>query len=80
MLLSHHCKEDMQSDPITQGGSRFVKTFGDRLRGLRRKKDLSQRVIAERVGVNFTYLSQCETGTLDYAQYPSEDLIQRLAC
>jgi hypothetical protein len=29
--------------------------------------------------VNFTYLSHCETGTLDFAQYPPEDLICRLS-
>jgi transcriptional regulator with XRE-family HTH domain len=56
-----------------------VKTFGKRLRELRRAKSLSQRALAERVGVNFTYLSRCETGTLDFGQYPSEDLIRRLA-
>ncbi len=56
-----------------------MKTFGARLRELRRAKALSQRALAERVGVNFTYLSRCETGTLDFGQYPSEDLIVRLA-
>ncbi len=56
-----------------------MKTFGKRLRELRRAKGLSQRALAERVGVNFTYLSRCETGTLDFGQYPSEDLIVRLA-
>jgi len=62
--------------PVGRAG---VTTFGKRLRELRRAKGLSQRALAELVGVNFTYLSRCETGTLDFANYPSEDLIQRLA-
>jgi len=49
-----------------------VKTFGERLRELRRAKGLSQRALADLVKVNFTYLSRCETGTLDFGQYPSE--------
>ena len=56
-----------------------MKTFGGRLRELRWAKKLSQRALADQVGVNFTYLSRCETGTLDFAQYPSEDLILKLA-
>lgn len=56
-----------------------MKTFGQRLRELRRAKGLSQGVLADRVGVGFTYISRCETGTLDFAQYPSEDLILKLA-
>jgi len=56
-----------------------LKTFGDRLRELRRARSLSQRALADRVGVGFTYISRCETGTLDFGQYPSEDLIRRLA-
>lgn len=39
---------------------------------------LSQRALADQVGVGFTYTSQCETGTLDFGQYPSEELIRRL--
>lgn len=62
--------------PVGRAG---VTTFGKRLRELRRAKGLSQRALAELVGINFTYLSRCETGTLDFASYPSEDLIQRLA-
>jgi HTH-type transcriptional regulator, competence development regulator len=56
-----------------------VKTFGERLRELRRARGLSQRALAERVGVGFSYISRCETGTLDFGQYPSEELICRLA-
>jgi transcriptional regulator with XRE-family HTH domain len=69
----------MRVNPSSQAGTRLVKTFGGRLRELRRAKNLSQRALADRVGVNFTYLSRCETGTLDFALYPSEDLILKLA-
>ena len=54
-------------------------TFGERLRELRRAKNLSQRALADKVGINFTYLSKVESEKLDFAQYPSEELIRKLA-
>lgn len=39
-------------------------TFGQRLRELRKAKGLSQRALAERVGVSFTYLSKIENGAM----------------
>ena len=54
-------------------------TFGERLRELRRTKNLSQRALADKVGINFTYLSKVDSEKLDFAQYPSEDLIRKLA-
>jgi transcriptional regulator with XRE-family HTH domain len=54
-------------------------TFGQRLRELRKAKNFSQRTLAEKVGINFTYLSKVESEKLDFAQYPSEDLIRKLA-
>ena len=54
-------------------------TFGERLRELRKAKNLSQRALAEKVDINFTYLSKVESEKLDFAQYPSEDLIRKLA-
>jgi HTH-type transcriptional regulator, competence development regulator len=53
--------------------------FGDKVRGLRTAKGLSQRALGERVGVSFTYVSKVENGKLDFGDYPSEDLIRRLA-
>ncbi len=53
--------------------------FGERLRELRKAKNFSQRTLAEKVGINFTYLSKVESEKLDFAQYPSEDLIRKLA-
>lgn len=54
-------------------------TFGARLRELRRLKSLSQKRLAERVGIHFTYLSKVESEKLDFGLYPSEELIRRLA-
>lgn len=54
-------------------------TFGERLRELRKAKNLSQRALADKVDINFTYLSKVESEKLDFAQYPSEDLIRKLA-
>jgi transcriptional regulator with XRE-family HTH domain len=53
--------------------------FGERLRKLRQAKKLSQKQLAARVGINYTYLSKCESEKLDFAPYPGEDLIRRLA-
>ena len=53
--------------------------FGDRVRALRTAMGFSQRALGERVGVSFTYISKVENGKLDFGDYPSEDLIRRLA-
>ena len=57
----------------------MANTFGQRLRELRKAKKLGQRGLADAVGINFTYLSKIENERLDFAQFPSEDLIRRLA-
>jgi len=54
-------------------------TFGERIRDLRKGMGLSQRALGDIVGVNFTYLSKIENERLDFAQYPSEELIRKLA-
>ncbi len=53
--------------------------FGERVRELRKAKNLSQRALGEKVGVSFTYISKVENEKLDYGDYPSEDLIRKLA-
>ena len=50
--------------------------FPDRLRELRRAARLSQRALAEQVGVDFTYLSKIENGRVEP---PSEGVLQRIA-
>lgn len=53
-----------------------VQKFGARLRELRKRTGMSQRVVAEKVGINFTYLSKIESGVMSP---PSEKLIIKLA-
>lgn len=50
--------------------------FGQRLRDLRKQKNLSQRDLAAQIGVDFTYLSKIEGGRLDP---PSEAVIRDIA-
>ncbi len=50
--------------------------FGTRLRDLRKKAGLSQRELADRIGVNFSYLSKIESRVMPP---PSEQVIHRLA-
>ena len=51
-------------------------TFPDRLRELRRASRMSQRALADRVGIDFTYLSKIENGRVEP---PSEGVLQRIA-
>jgi transcriptional regulator with XRE-family HTH domain len=56
-----------------------MNSFGRRVRQLRKLKGLSLRQLAPLVGVGFTYLSKVETGRLDFGDYPSDQLIVKLA-
>jgi transcriptional regulator with XRE-family HTH domain len=53
--------------------------FGNRVRELRKAKGLSLRGLAGKVGVGFTYLSRVENEKLEYGDYPSDQLICKLA-
>jgi transcriptional regulator with XRE-family HTH domain len=53
--------------------------FGERVRELRKANGLSQRALGVQVGVSFTYVSKIENEKLDFGDYPSEDLIRKLA-
>jgi len=53
--------------------------FGERVRDLRTSKGLSQRALGSKVGVSFTHISKVENKKLDFGDYPSEVLIQKLA-
>lgn len=53
--------------------------FGQRVRELRKAKNLSQRTLGSQVGVSFTYVSKIENEKLDFGDYPSEELICKLA-
>lgn len=52
-------------------------TFGPKIRELRQGANLTLRELAEKTGVDFTYLSKMETGKLPYT--PAEDTIRKLA-
>jgi HTH-type transcriptional regulator, competence development regulator len=51
------------------------KSFGTLLRAMRRSKGMSQRELAGRVGVDFSYISKVEN---DRLAAPSADTIQRI--
>lgn len=50
--------------------------FAERLRSLRREARLSQRELAEKIGVDFTYLSKIENRRVEP---PSEAVLQRIS-
>ncbi|MEA2085431.1 MAG: helix-turn-helix transcriptional regulator, partial [Chloroflexota bacterium] len=50
--------------------------FGKRLRELRKQVGMTQRGLADKVGVDFSYLSKIENGVLPP---PSEKVISKLA-
>lgn len=54
-------------------------TVGERIREIRRSRNLTQRELADRVGINFTYLSRVENDRLDDEQTPREETLQRIA-
>ncbi len=54
-------------------------TFGAIIRDLRIKKGLTQRELAGKIDINFTYLSKIENDKLKDVHFPSEDTIIKLA-
>jgi transcriptional regulator with XRE-family HTH domain len=54
-------------------------TFGERIRELRQGKHLTLRDLAADVNVTFTYLSKIENQKLSYGEFPSEEMILKLA-
>ncbi|GAA3405829.1 helix-turn-helix domain-containing protein [Paenibacillus hodogayensis] len=50
--------------------------FGELLRSLRKQHKITQRQLAALVGIDFTYISKIESGTMDP---PAEDKIIRIA-
>lgn len=53
-------------------------SFGERLRRWRRKKGFSQRELARRAEIDFTYISKVENDTPGF-ESPSEEALTRLA-
>jgi transcriptional regulator with XRE-family HTH domain len=54
-------------------------TIGQRIREIRKTRNLTQRELADRVGINFTYLSRVENDRLDDEQTPREETLQKIA-
>ena len=54
-------------------------TFGSRIREFRRAKNLTLRDVAKKVKVTFTYLSMIENQKLSFGEFPSVELILKLA-
>jgi transcriptional regulator with XRE-family HTH domain len=53
--------------------------FGEKIRDLRKSRNLTQRELGDLVGVTFAYISKVENERLDFGDYPSEVLICKLA-
>lgn len=53
--------------------------FGEKVRELRLAKNLTLRDLAEKLEVNFTYVSKIENQKLSFGEYPSEVLIRKIA-
>lgn len=57
-------------------GDAPAETFGKRIQRLRREKELTQRDVAGKLGIDFTYLSKLEN---DRGEAPGEDTVRNLA-
>jgi transcriptional regulator with XRE-family HTH domain len=53
--------------------------FSERIRELRKARGLSQRALAAKVKVTFGYISKIENANLDFGDYPSDDVIRKIA-
>ena len=53
--------------------------FGQKVRELRQNMGLTQRQLADRMDVSFSYISKVENERLHFGDYPSEKFIHKLA-
>lgn len=53
--------------------------FGERVREIRKLRQLTQQHIAERLSISLSYISKVENGRLNAGDYPSEAFVKRLA-
>lgn len=51
-------------------------TFGDRVRQLRKRQGINQRTLAERVGIDFSYISKIENSRMEP---PREEVVRHMA-
>ncbi|MAS35513.1 MAG: XRE family transcriptional regulator [Anaerolineaceae bacterium] len=75
--LTVHVQLSIMSRNLWLQKGRNNVNFGDTIKDLRKQRRMTQRDLAERLGVNFTYISKIENGKLDVL--PSEELIRRIA-
>ena len=54
-------------------------TIGQRIREIRKSRNLTQRQLADQIGINFTYLSRIENDRLDADQTPREETLEKIA-
>jgi transcriptional regulator with XRE-family HTH domain len=77
MTEHHHTESTCVDKELNLSYARNrMSEFGTRIRDARRERGLSLRALAERIGVNFTYLSKIEAGEMDP---PSEEKILAIA-
>lgn len=57
----------------------MTQRFGEKIKDLRKAKNLGQRALAKMIGVSHTYVSKIENEKLDFGDYPSEELIRKIA-
>ena len=60
---------------MTEEKSQYQIEFGERLKNLRRQKNLSQQEIADKIGMHFTNISRYERGLAS----PSSETLKKLA-
>jgi transcriptional regulator with XRE-family HTH domain len=62
-------------DGVAPSGPAASETFGEKIQRLRREHGLTQRTLAEQLGIDFTYLSKLEN---DRGEAPGEETVRRL--
>jgi HTH-type transcriptional regulator, competence development regulator len=77
--LTGKYNQNTVSDEANQSGGGFEMRFGQRVRDLRKARNLTQRELAARLGVSFTYISKVENEKLHFGDFPSEKFIHKLA-
>jgi transcriptional regulator with XRE-family HTH domain len=73
-IIAHIQQNKPMNDKTERTG---MQPFGQHLRQLRKAKGISQRDLAAQIGIDFSYLSKIETGSLEFL--PSEAVILQIA-
>jgi len=78
-VLTRKFTQHTISETVWQSADEAEMQFGERVRELRLANQLTQRELAGRLGVSFTYISKVENEKLHFGDYPSEKFIHKLA-